>query len=431
MLFDKGIDRLNAPRRTGSESAQPGPWKPVLSGAAAERALSAARDLGNAIVRCSDEGSQDAGLARGFAGRAVALAYLGRALHDRELEAESRSHLERAIELVSEQRMTVSLMQGFTGVAWAVAHLEDDPSATKEIDDALLQILSTPPWRGEYDLVSGLVGLGIYGLERSGSEGRAIVELVVERLGELAEDHPNGLRWFTPPEFILAGRLGRAPHGFYNLGTAHGVPGVISLLADAIAAEVASERAAALLDGAVRYLLSEQLESGEVGWPYYVGRDVDVSPSRLAWCYGDPGIVLSLQRAQASGGGTEWREALDHAFERLKKRPRDHGGVQGASLCHGSAGLAHIYARLGHATDDPWWIEAAADRLEETLSLRSPEGSMAGYKVWEPSTEKHGDVQGPGFLAGIAGIALALVAAAGDLEPEWDRVLGLSGPRIK
>jgi hypothetical protein len=50
--------------------------------------------------------------------------------------------------------------------------------------------------------------------------------------------------------------------------------------------------------------------------------------------------------------------------------------------------------------------------------------------VWDPASdqEEGGDVQGPGLLAGVAGIALALVAAATDREPAWDSHLLLSGP---
>jgi hypothetical protein len=48
--------------------------------------------------------------------------------------------------------------------------------------------------------------------------------------------------------------------------------------------------------------------------------------------------------------------------------------------------------------------------------------------VWDPASEEEegGDVQGPGLLAGVAGIALALVAAATDDEPAWDSHLLLS-----
>ena len=103
-----------------------------------------------------------------------------------------------------------------------------------------------------------------------------------------------------------------APDGYYNLGLAHGVPGVIALLGAACATGVAAGTARPLLDGAVAWLLAQRLPDGFVSqFSYWAGPGIKAEPSRLAWCYGDLGLAAALLYAARCVGETGWeREAL-------------------------------------------------------------------------------------------------------------------------
>jgi len=65
-----------------------------------------------------------------------------------------------------------SLYVGLAGVGWALAHLQDrqpglgGENELTEIDQALLEHLDQSPWPDTYDLIDGLVGFGVYALER-------------------------------------------------------------------------------------------------------------------------------------------------------------------------------------------------------------------------------------------------------------------------
>jgi hypothetical protein len=123
--------------------------------------------------------------------------------------------------------------------------------------------LSRTPWVGEYDLIGGLAGLGVYALERlPRPSAAALLEQIVERLGELSEEMPDGTAWFSPAERIPEWQREFHPDGYYNLGVAHGLPGVVPVLAGACAAGVAVDRARPLLDRAVQFLLAKRLEPG-------------------------------------------------------------------------------------------------------------------------------------------------------------------------
>ncbi|HJR46022.1 MAG TPA: lanthionine synthetase C family protein [Actinomycetota bacterium] len=385
------------------------------------------------MARGASEGG-DPSLSRGLAGAALALRYLAVGLDEPSFLAAAGSAFDRAADALTSQRLGVGVMQGFTGVGWTAEHLHTggpDEDPCEAIDEAVLLVLRRSAWPGDYDLVSGLVGVGIYALERiARPHGPEMLERVVAHLAARARPSRDGLAWFTEPAFMPPEALEHLPDGYFNVGVAHGVPGVIALLASALQSGVAGATARRLLEGAVDWTLAQRLPAVSRSiWPYHVGPGVEPGPARVAWCYGDPGIAIALLRAGLAAGRDDWVEvALEAALRMLERDPAE-GRVDSASLCHGSAGVAQICLRLNHLIPDARFVEGARRYLRRALEVRVPELPMAGYTVWDPESRSHaGDVQGPGFLAGVAGIALALLSAATETAPDWDRALLLSGP---
>jgi class I lanthipeptide synthase len=317
---------------------------------------------------------------------------------------------------------------------------DGDPLA--EIDEALLHYLEHSPWQADYDLIRGLAGFGVYALERLPRPGAvACLSKIVERLAETAEHGPEGVTWHTSPELLPDWQRELYPKGYYNLGVAHGVPAVLALLGaawnaasrlaaagDPAASELAA-RARPLLDGGVRWLLAQRLPPGGATWfGSTFSAETPARPSRLAWCYGDPGIAAALLVAARAGGEPAWeRLALDLALD-AAGRPADGSQVRDAGLCHGSAGLAHLFNRIYQETGEPRLAEASRRWFERALDFRLPGEGLAGYRsFWvEPDSTTETWLPTPGFLEGIAGIGLAFLGGLSDFEPAWDRVLMLS-----
>jgi len=337
--------------------------------------------------------------------------------------------------------MMPGLYSGFTGVAWAVEHLQgrlfesdpdDDPNL--EIDEALLSFLDSSAGPDEYDLIIGFTGIGVYARERlPRPSGAAVLAKVIARLAAQAETGPGGTTWFTPPERLPDWQREIHQNGLYNLGVAHGMPAVVALLgvtaAAGAAAGGAADTARSLLDGAVDWLLAHQLPPGSDScFGSSFSPDEEPAPSRLAWCYGDPGIAATLLLAAEATSRPEWeREALAVAHSTLR-RPESQSGIRDPGICHGAAGLAHLYNRLWQSTGDEAFATAARFWIERTLAMRVTGEGIAGFRAWRV------DIAGgegtwhpePGFLEGATGIGLALLAAVSTVEPEWDRILLLS-----
>jgi class I lanthipeptide synthase len=245
---------------------KPETWRPLLAGETARRAREAvqavAAEIGKAGKRRREAAAIGPSLAGGAAGLAVFYRYLAEAELGGGYEATSRRFLEQATDAVGSVRMAPSLYGGFAGVAWAMAHLERRSSgsntgeSTEAVDEALKGYLNRRGWQSDYDLVSGLVGFGVYAIERlPAPAATACLEGVVDRLGETAECGAGGVIWHTAPQLLPPQQRELYPQGYYNLGLAHGVPGVIAVLGAACAAGVRRRRARRLLDGAVAWLL--------------------------------------------------------------------------------------------------------------------------------------------------------------------------------
>src|SRR5262249_49178279 len=144
-------------------------WRPLLSGVLNKRATAALEDIVAGLPGPTQTEDLQASLAGGQTGLAILCAYLYLARLDDERNAVQ--FLEQSIQSLPSGPTEPSLYGGFTGVAWATAHLQnllviaEGEDANKEIDEALLEYLEQSPWREDYDLIIGLVGFGAYALE--------------------------------------------------------------------------------------------------------------------------------------------------------------------------------------------------------------------------------------------------------------------------
>jgi lantibiotic biosynthesis protein len=421
-------------------------WHPILNEEQSTQALEIAKEIADAVAR--GEGTEPDGLSprqielwrnvlgTGSPGTSLLHAYLfwcggGEEHADRAIES-----LDQATDVMASVRMPESLYYGFPGIGWVAAHLsgrlfEADPEDGVDIDETLLRFLSHPSRPGEYDLINGFVGLGLYALERLPRPSAVrLLEVVVARLAERAVRSEEGAAFFTPAEEMLPLYRESYPDGAFNVGVAHGLPGVIGLLGAACQAGIAVQDARPLLDETVSWLLAREHPAG-IGFrfPHFHAPGIEPTPGRLAWCYGDLGISTALLLAARGAGEPAWeREALRVARAAAERDP-GLSRVEDGGICHGTAGAGHLFNRLAQATGDEQLAEAAQHWFRETFARRRPGTGVAGF-----SSFGRNDGSGArwsadsGFLTGSTGIALTLLAAAFSVPPDWDRLLLASAP---
>jgi lantibiotic modifying enzyme len=437
-------------------------WRPLLTGAQARSAWElvdgVARELRELGAAGADTRPLGPSVSGGAAGIALFFSYLDLAQPDRGHDETAFDFLESAIDGLGRPDLLPSLYAGFTGVAWAVEHIQDlygegegedddpddDPDDSDdlnaEIDQALLPLLATSPWPWDYELIRGLAGYGLYAVDRlPAPSGAELLRQVVDRLAELVEERPEGtVTWHTPHHLIPGTAAAHLPEGQYNLGLSHGVPGVIALLAEIVARPAAvealgterSEQVGRLLAGSVAWLLDQRLGGRDAPtlYPAFVAPGEAPMPTRTAWCYGDPGVAsVLLKVARVLGDDSLEAEAIDTA-RRSFDRPVDRMGLADACLCHGSSGLLHLANRFWQATGSPEFRDRALEWTVDTFARHQPGEGFAGFRNWHPGPPEAGWLDTAGLLTGSTGVALTLLAAVSDVEPCWDRLLMVDLP---
>ncbi|GAA3073592.1 lanthionine synthetase C family protein [Streptomyces glomeratus] len=296
-------------------------------------------------------------------------------------------------------------------------------AAHRRMDAGMLPKLS------EFDAIRGLAGYGAYIIRRypDSDAAHAVLGYCV-RLTEPITDSGDVL----PGWWVTSGPSGRRderfPGGHANTGLAHGVGSVLALLALAV-------RRGALVEGhhdAMRSILSwldrwqERTGRGSV-WPYWVtraelreGRLAPSAARRPSWCYGTAGVSRAQQLAALALGDTARQIEAEEAMVSSLTDPAQLKTTTDKGLCHGTAGLAHIAARMA-ADAHP----ATAVQLRATTTALLTTVCPAGIDPTDAAVaEVQGDA-GPGFLDGAAGMALAIQAPATGVPPHsaWDACL--------
>lgn len=239
------------------------------------------------------------------------------------------------------------------------------------------------------DLVGGVVGLGRYLLQLDQEWAQEFVVVVLNRLRQRC---------------VLVDSWGDRPPLGVDLGLAHGLPGLVSFVADAVGC--------GLIEKTWLVQLTEVLRSCKLlvqnsHYPYVAG---EAKESRLAWCYGDLSVALSLLKA---GRACQDHSLVEEALSLVKAtaaRSMASSRITDASLCHGIAGVAHCFNWAYVLSGEPSAIEAA--RRWFALQFQADFNMPINHF---------------GFLEGITGNRLALLAAIG-AQPHWDAMLLLSGP---
>ncbi|MEM6994416.1 MAG: lanthionine synthetase LanC family protein, partial [Myxococcota bacterium] len=227
-----------------------------------------------------------------------------------------------------------------------------------------------------------------------------------------------GRGWWTPPALIPAQQKPEHADGYWNLGVAHGVPGVVGLYASILAADAAgpgTEQMRTDLREAVRFVVAHERDEAP-RYPWAV-RSVAAAapPSRTAWCYGDLGIALVLAKAAAVDPDPTNRARVIRLAQECARRSPQACQVRDAGFCHGAAGLAHGLNRLYQATADEVLAVAARTWFTRLMSGRGARG-LAGFPAWHEGRWR----DDPTVLTGAAGVALSLIAATSHDAPQWD-----------
>ncbi|HEU4552031.1 MAG TPA: lanthionine synthetase C family protein [Chitinophaga sp.] len=372
------------------------------------------------------------GLLSGYSGYALFYAYYhrltGRQAHLRKME----QLVMQMLHAMATTEMEHSHCNGIAGMAWCLQHLmrqgfiekEEGADAFAETDKLLHAYIDEELSGRHYDFLHEGLGAVLYFLEREPDANvNAYLEKVVTHLAQAAMPMITGISW--KDGFVWK----HQPGNHFNLGLAHGMPAILAVLALLYERGICLQRTRALIEGGVEWLLSTRNTAAAPGISCYPGMvTADNTPigsanSRLGWCYGDPGIAVTLWNIGVRLQNDQYKqEACRILTQVLQYRNAANGSINDAGLCHGSMGLVHIYNRIYAGSGEQVMREGMAYWLQQTLDFRTWKDGAAGFK----SHTMSGKENSYNVLEGIAGIGLGLMAVLNPQAAAWDRCMLLS-----
>lgn len=338
---------------------------------------------------------------------------------------------------------------GKAGINWVFAYLFkkdllnlSDWQLLCDQDGELEEIAIKMLENGNYDFLYGALGIAWYLLYTQKDYGHFLKNLF-QLLKHLESE--SAAKNIIP--LFDHQRYQPAPDRV-DMGLSHGITSILKFCLQSYAQNMCAEEAKSLAEKIINFL-TEHAHSGEAlsFFPNFVrvnvaedgkgvsrvgaSDDKDTSEarqeqgqSRLAWCYGDLGIGYILYQAGILFNNGEIAKFALQVLTHCTRRKTDPDTMlKDSGICHGSAGIAHIFNKVWHDTRQPVFKDACDYWIQKTLDMAIYSDGFAGYKKYGGSTGEYEKT--PALIDGVAGIGLVLLSyLTGDFS--WDYCFMLS-----
>ncbi|MEM1337010.1 MAG: lanthionine synthetase C family protein [Bacteroidota bacterium] len=376
------------------------------------------------------------GILEGQAGAALFQFYCAQYFDEDSYSDAGMDIISHIIDKINDNYAFPSFSTGIAGFTWTIQHLQAQQFIDIDYDDLLSQFdnyLSTQMKmdfeQGEYDFMHGALGYAFYFLYRYEhtkntdlkKRYQSHLSESINSLERLSIQKNNTTKWKS---FL---DINKTKEG-YNLGLSHGIPSILYYLSRLQTIDVFKESAAKLIAGGANYMLELVKKDGKnlSLFPTWIEKDAPIEyDSRIAWCYGDLGIGLSLLRA---GRAIEDVAIQNHALEILKttttRRMPDDTLVNDAGICHGSYGNALIYQSLFQKSNDISFKKSLDFWIEDGVQKAIHKDGYGGYKQWNGHSKIW--TSKLSVLEGIAGIGLVIIDYLSEKPNSWNECLMIS-----
>jgi len=280
-----------------------------------------------------------------------------------------------------------------------------------------------------YDAIQGIVGIGVYCLERK--EEPDLLELlhhIIKRLIRLTDpiesEHRKVPGWFLPNDLqVTQEDLKKFPKGSFNLGVAHGIPGVLAFLSLALLNGIEQPEQRNAITCIADWIKGHRHEHQEhLFWGTHISFEEEfeiprskrcLSTRRSAWCYGTTGVARSLYLAGKAIKDPELKSYAMDSFCSIFQQTRQEWNLPSPTFCHGLTGL--LMTTWMMLQDEPSiFLEEKVRLLREFLLESYREAYPFGFKNLEPC-RKGGcsEVSQLSLIEGASGILLTLLTLNG------------------
>ena len=307
----------------------------------------------------------------------------------------------------------------YTGIAGVAYALEETARASGRATYAaasrraleLLKRGATPvgargvAWNESTDVVSGSAGIGLFLLWAHGAMGDVSALDVAARAGhrliEQGIAEGGGLKWRMTADF--ARTMPNFAHGTagvgYFLASLHQATGTRAFLDAAVAGATYLQSIATPTSGDGRVIIHHEPESGDL---FY-----------LSWCHGPAGTARLFHRLGEMTGDARWSSwvrqlALGIVASGIPER-RTAGFWNNVSRCCGNSGVADFFLSLHEHAGDPAWLAFARRCAVDTQRRATEEAGGLKWTQAEHRVRPELLIAQTGLMQGAAGVGLSLL----------------------
>lgn len=404
----------------------------------------------------------DFSLSHGYPALALFYAYLDRYFPDERWDFIAREYIVKIVESIESNGIEdFSLFSGLTGICFAILQASKGKTRYQNLLHTLNQTLSqgiqnrfllpiqedikrqVPSPVQLYDLIQGVVGIGTYLMQDLQNPQLkdlliSIVHILIQRCHPIQINRTEVPGWYVPANFQFTEQDRMAfPQGNFNLGLAHGVPGILAFLSLAHFKGICLDHQVETIRYIVNWLISKKNHRSI--WPDRISFECETMHSseihfiqRDAWCYGTPGVARSLYLASLVLEDDHLKNGAIIAFKKVFDRSEHEWWLPGPTFCHGIVGLLAITHRMAEESQDPLLLREV-DRLKEKLMSYYEPSLPFGFQDLEPLTFEKGaahlsykGINKAGLLEGVVGIGLGLLGIS-QKDPSWDAPFLIKG----
>lgn len=377
---------------------------------------------------------KDIGILEGISGCALFQFYYSKYLNIDTQADYGIEMISTCIERINNGYTRPTYCNGIAGFGSVLQHLTsetlidlDCDEFLSPFDDFLYQQMKDDLSIGFYDFLHGALGYGFYFFKRyketlSENLRKRYSEYLLHLLRQLettAIMEKEGLKWQSTLIIQNKANVG------CNLSLSHGMSSIINFLCRLMDDNELKVLSKKLLTGAVNYIMSYYKNDRNNLSLFPMWIEANVSPkynSRIAWCYGDLGIGISLLKAsEVMGDSSLKNRALSILNQTMNRQKPEDTKVIDASICHGSYGNALIYSRLrckGLNQDLDsiirFWINDGVKKARHRNGYAGYKQWMGAEKIWEPKLS---------LLEGVSGIGLTIIDYLTNKPNNWNQYL--------
>lgn len=275
--------------------------------------------------------------------------------------------------------------------------------------------------KGNYDFLHGATGALYYFLIDT-EVLNDYAKRIISKLHSIVEFTPEARMYWSFFDVNDSHKLKKN----INLGLAHGQPAIVSILSKAYKLNPNDNILKGLIENATKTIIDYKYQDPRNSlYPSIqpISQNNDYySGSRMGWCYGDLGIALALwDVGEALDNKFFKSEALECIKKSALRKDLQDGYVKDAAICHGSAGIMHIFNTFSNLSNENKYEDEVNYWKDISVKLINTNKNkiLTGHCAWSKDIQYYNDF---GLLQGISGVGLSFLSL---LNPKikWGEIL--------